>query len=261
MSPKIPHEHIHIKFCKRILGVHKNAMNIPVLAELGRFPLSINIIGQVIMYWMHIINLKESNHVKRIYNLHRSNPLYADSWISFLKSLLVKLGLTHIWQNQNTFNKYKLKYVIIQKLQHEFIQFWRNKRNNGCSKLKFYNAIVKDYKLEPYLESTKNTKHRLALAKLRISAHDLEIEKGRYKNIISTERLCKTCKTIEDEFHFLDECIIYNELRKTLLSDLKLQSNSKVSEIILSNNKKCLHLLCTYVHNCFILHQSVPCNQ
>jgi DNA modification methylase len=42
------------------------------------------------------------------------------------------------------------------------------------------------------------------------------IEIGRYKNLETEERLCKLCITqkIEDEYHFLIDCPIYNNSRK-----------------------------------------------
>ena len=59
-------------------------------------------------------------------------------------------------------------------------------------------------------------KVRQAICKIRISAHPLMIEIGRYKNLETEERLCKLCITlkIEDEYHFLIDCPIYNNSRK-----------------------------------------------
>jgi hypothetical protein len=36
---KIECEKLHIKFCKRVLGVHQKSTNFAVLSELGRFPI------------------------------------------------------------------------------------------------------------------------------------------------------------------------------------------------------------------------------
>ena len=44
-------------------------------------------------------------------------------------------------------------------------------------------------------------------AKLRISSHDLHIEKGRHRKTILSERKCFLCgKAVEDEKHFVIEC-------------------------------------------------------
>lgn len=47
-------EKLHIKFCKRILGVHSKSTNLAVIAELGRYPMIIQISTQVIKYWLRI---------------------------------------------------------------------------------------------------------------------------------------------------------------------------------------------------------------
>ena len=41
---KIECEKLHIKFCKRVLGVHQKSTNFAVLSELGRFPIHYQII-------------------------------------------------------------------------------------------------------------------------------------------------------------------------------------------------------------------------
>jgi hypothetical protein len=45
---------LHLKFCKRILGVHPKSTNLAVLAELGRLPMSVQISTLVIKYWLRI---------------------------------------------------------------------------------------------------------------------------------------------------------------------------------------------------------------
>ena len=45
-------ETLHIKFCKRILGVHSKSTNLAVIAELGRYPMIIQISTLVIKYWL-----------------------------------------------------------------------------------------------------------------------------------------------------------------------------------------------------------------
>ena len=47
-------EKLHIKFCKRVLGVHSKSTNLAVIAELGRYPMIIQISTLVIKYWLKI---------------------------------------------------------------------------------------------------------------------------------------------------------------------------------------------------------------
>jgi hypothetical protein len=56
-----------------------------------------------------------------------------------------------------------------------------------------------------YVDNIILKSDRSNIAKLRICAHNLEIEKGRYFQINRTERFCKICNDleIEDGNHFL----------------------------------------------------------
>jgi hypothetical protein len=49
--------------------------------------------------------------------------------------------------------------------------------------------------------------HRIQLiAKFRTSDHCLQIETGRYNNILRQQRLCTTCNILEDEYQFFLNC-------------------------------------------------------
>ena len=67
-------------------------------------------------------------------------------------------------------------------------------------------------------------KHRYALSKLRTSTHTLKIETGRHQGVPRENRLCTVCDIIEDEFHFLDNCIKYNDARNKLLTDVLIKN-------------------------------------
>ena len=57
------------------------------------------------------------------------------------------------------------------------------------SKLFLYSRLKNDIILEPYLLQLSNFKNRQLIAKFRLSDHNLEIEKGRFKNIPRQQRL------------------------------------------------------------------------
>ena len=77
--------------------------------------------------------------------------------------------------------------------------------------------------LEKYLISIQNTSDRIALTRFRLSNHDLMIEKGRHQNLIIFDRICPFCPgNIENEFHFLIKCPIYENLRKNLQDQVRL---------------------------------------
>ena len=50
---------------------------------------------------------------------------------------------------------------------------------------------------------------------LRLSSHSLSMETGRYQGINTVNRLCQFCKSdVEDEFHFVLKCPVYDCFRK-----------------------------------------------
>ena len=65
-------------------------------------------------------------------------------------------------------------------------------------------------------------KFQIALFRLRCSAHDLNIEIGGHDNIPQENRICYLCnsQTIENEFHFIMTCLIYDEIRHIYLPHL-----------------------------------------
>ena len=49
-----PFEKVHVKFCKMILGVKKHTSNIACRAEMGRFPLHLEMYVSMIKYWLRL---------------------------------------------------------------------------------------------------------------------------------------------------------------------------------------------------------------
>ena len=89
----------------------------------------------------------------------------------------------------------------------------------------------------------KNELHRKALSKLRVSAHSLKIERGRYTTPKTPveQRVCQHCPDkIEDEFHFLLQCCKYQEDREVMLLQIsKICPNFKD----LSNEHRFIYML------------------
>ena len=56
-------EKLQLKVCKQILGVHRKTMNIPVLAELGRFPLKLSIDAEMIKYFTRFNSILKDRHM------------------------------------------------------------------------------------------------------------------------------------------------------------------------------------------------------
>jgi len=98
--------------------------------------------------------------------------------------------------------------------------------NDSSNKLRTYMTFKKEYKMENYVLVDVD-KHIVSnFARLRISNHILEIERGRYRNIPADKRFCTICSIpnnhVEDEVHFMCECELYKAERCILFDNIEL---------------------------------------
>jgi hypothetical protein len=119
------------------------------------------------------------------------------------------------------------------------------------------------FELQKYLTFNINKYVRSLLAKLRLSAHILAIETGRFckPTIPANERFCKACKDkVEDEHHFLIECPIYNSVRDTFfkLFNRKFNETTEVTINCLLNpsSSQDLNNICLYLKESYSLRDS-----
>ena len=92
---------------------------------------------------------------------------------------------------------------------------------SGGNKLRTFQKFKQIISYEKYL-NLNDIERRKNIAKLRISAHKLNIEMERFNNKNSYNppelRFCKNCEAnkTKDEFHFIIECNKYQTLRDEL---------------------------------------------
>ena len=183
-------ESLHTKFCKQALGVHKRACVIASRAELGRYPLIINMAKTILDYWKRSTNpdaddrplLRNAMMAQRHLNTIDHSP-----YIKTIKA--ISLYATGD-DNVTDLNVEK----IIDALRDKYY-----KRATEClkmnKKMEVYRDIKKIHRLEPYLMSNLKTEWKISIAKLRISAHNFPVEACRKLNIAKQDRKCMMCKT------------------------------------------------------------------
>ena len=90
-------------------------------------------------------------------------------------------------------------------------------RFSNSSRVNTYKLIAK-FNLKCYLDFVTVQKFRYAFTRLRVASHRLEIEAGRWhkpNRTLVEERKCLFCRnSLEDEFHFVSECPLYQDLRQ-----------------------------------------------
>ena len=214
-------ERVHSKFCKWLLNVKPSSSNVAIYRELGRLPLFVGRQIRIIKYWLKIIHVKNNNCILwNIYCMLR-NKLEANqnvtNWVSNVKKILERTGFPDVWMFPASVNSDKFISILKTRLKDLYISEWSEGLRSHTS-LTLYREIKSTFEISPYLLKMKNRKYRNAIAKIRLSSHQLAIEKGRHANIERNERKCFQCTDeIEDEFHFILSCPVYEDLRKTYI--------------------------------------------
>lgn len=120
-------------------------------------------------------------------------------------------------------------------------------------------------KREQYLHCVTIRKYRRGLAKLRCSAHDLAIEKGRHKGQLVADRVCKLCLqsrgayVLEDEFHFTMCCSQFSDLRVQYFPEWARHTNSYTVflQLLLDEDEEIVKNVASYVYQANKLRQAL----
>ena len=82
-----------------------------------------------------------------------------------------------------------------------------------------YRHIFDNNVLQFYLDRPDNYIHKPYISKMRISAHNLNIETGRFYNLDRHERVCSMCNlnVVENEYHFILQCEKHIDVRRRYL--------------------------------------------
>ena len=227
-------EKIHVQIIKWTLGVHKRASNIGCYGEAGRVPLGVKCLPQVLRYFLHLEATSENLNQFNASEIPLSTLAFLEQkklgmkWYSTLKDICIRQSDV---QHSNMLSAEAIK----QNCCKEFVKFW-NSELSTRSKLGFYRSVKSEFGYEEYLSLLPRIL-RMPVTKLRISAHNLNCEKGRYNNNSGNDRLLlKTCSfcmaddapstllhelpfyapIVEDELHVLVTCPKYNLPRSKL---------------------------------------------
>ena len=142
------------------------------------------------------------------------------SWCLEVKEILDKLGYSVVWLNPTGRDYSLLLKETLKRLQDQYFQGWSSSLQITSGKLRTNKLFKFDINYENYLYLPPHL--RVSLTRLRVSAHQLRIETGRYhrpKLLPVEERLCQMCNlsAVEDELHFVFQCPRYNDIRTELL--------------------------------------------
>ena len=239
-------EKIHLKFCKRILGLDKRTCNNFVYHELGRYPLAVIRKVRIMKYWM---KLRSSNNC--ILQACYSDMLNENgTWLMKVKEELFNIGLGDIWEDP--FMNPQAAFVLVKTRLFDIFRQDCFSKISSSPKGFLYQHIPKVFDLQVYLKKVTNNKFQKEITRIRTSSHKLNIENGRYQNIERRERKCTLCNLndVEDEFHFSLICPFYSDLRLLYIKQYYRNRPSvfKFLQLLSTDNVKELNMFGKYLY-------------
>ena len=172
-----------------------------------------------------------------------------------VEHLLCHNGFAYVWFNQSVANESLFLSLFTQRLKDCYLQHWYSNMET-CSKLHIYRFIKTTYDQERYLDVLNLRKFRHSYAQFRTGVHDLEIERGRYRNVPRNERICKVCSDnkVEDEFHFILQCVAYSDIRTCFIPSRYYirPSIHNLHNLLASRNDSTIRNIAQYIYHALI---------
>ena len=201
----------HRKFLKNVLCVKTSTCNTFIYGDTGCMPLSLDLSAFALRYYHRLLNMATGPLVKFVFDeMVRISELGFSSWVSDVQHVLAQHNLAeHLSAIPEKFSE-----KVNATLRNEFLISWRDQLTGPIART--YCLFNCDLKFANYLSAVKILNHRKAVAQLRCSSHRLAIETGRWLGRELIYRICPSCKTLEDEKHFVCDCRINREQRAEL---------------------------------------------
>ena len=100
--------------------------------------------------------------------------------------------------------------ILKSNLLNKYVKAWQSEldeiRAKG-DKLEFYSLLKNKFEQSDYLNICTNPKSIMSITRMRISAHKLPIETGRFIKLERNQRICPfCCSGVGDEQHYLTTC-------------------------------------------------------
>ena len=325
-------ERVHRWFCRRIQGLPNQVSSAVALGELGRQPLHLLWVRQLVRFWNRLqASMSEPDRplgwavadnlalLREGGDLAAGSPCWSRRWLQFLQSAPTDTG-TLVWLtdlDENAVLERAAAAYHRQALEsppatppettattqpHGALGHapadlsaphsaqgtghgqpralpaskWPNVRASGCAaasqaasnKYAYYLDCIRGdlpllqpapHLLDPGIPPT----HRIALSRFRTSCTDLRIERERYlPAAIKAPRHLRHClmcaaTAIEDEFHMVFHCPIYDHLRFEYADLFSFPEQSPPSlACFLSQDQK---RVAAFIHACHILRRRYAC--
>ena len=208
-------ESIQNRAMRFFLGVNRFTPTHAVIGDMG-WDSDINRRKlNMLRLWNRLIQLDESRLSKKVflwdYSICRNN------WTADVRKIFYEIGNQECFHNLSTTNLDEAKNNLFERLKNTWSESILLK-----PKLRTYILFKHEFCIEKYVTVNLSLSDRSYLAQFRAGNLPLHIETGRYVNTPVEERFCFCCDLgkIEDEFHFMFDCPLYNNIRNDVFSKI-----------------------------------------
>ena len=196
------------------LGVHRFAPNHAIEGDMGWLPSNICQYLEMFNYWNRLVTLPVHRLTRKVFDWDYNLGL--QNWSSDIRELFAICDRINIFENREICDL-RCMQTLLMNIE---VENWDVARHNK-DKLRTYNIFKWNYGCEEYVYTNLNRKIRSRIAQFRSGTLPLNIEVGRFRNIPVENRTCFSClDKVEDEFHLLCECPVYNDIRVQLFQNI-----------------------------------------
>ena len=202
------------------LGVHRFAPIHGIEGDMGWVPIKICQNLEMLRFWNRVVSLPNHRLTKKIFDWDFG--LCNRNWSYEVQELLSGVDCMQTFMNREECDLELMQNMF---LNNETVK-WDAMRHTK-DKLRTYNMFKWTYETEEYVSSNIRKNVRSLISQFRLGILPLQIEIGRYRGIPLEERTCSFCNNVvEDEFHVLCKCPLYEEYRKELYDRVTMQNPS-----------------------------------
>jgi len=173
----------------------------------------------MLKYWSKITSGNQDRYWHIVYKYLKAHNndcvVVYKNWAKEIRQILLEIGKEALWLTDmlDTDPKQFIYYARCT-LVNIYILEWCRQRQN-TNKLQSYLMYKTVFQQELYLINIKSPTSCRGLTSLHLSSHNLAVETGRYPpRFVRHHHFWKQCDEmdVEDEFHFLLNCIIWHML-------------------------------------------------
>jgi len=239
---------VYRRAMRYFLGVHRFAPNHVLEGDMAWSSAQTNRHVEMIRLWNRLVCMSSNRLTRKLFEYDISH--LSNNWSSEVKEIMSKIGKIEVFTNQTVCEIDEAK----QLLDDLEILEWENSRYSK-PKLRYYNMYKTEFGVSDYVLFNIPKYKRSLMAQFRAGILPLEIETGRFRNTPLNERICKLCNLheIEDEYHFLLRCEMFDNERQTMFSKCVQFESSFLDyddfEKFMFLNMNCQRLVANFIYN------------